>query len=201
LQDIAVLTGGQVISEELGLKLDKVDLSNLGRAKKVEVSSDRTIILDGAGEKEAIGERAAQINDEIERATSDHEISKLRDRLAKISGGVAVLKVGGGSEVEVNEKKDRIDDALNATRAAVEEGIVAGGGSALLFASKVLDSIKLDNFDQNRGLEILKLACRAPVRTIADNAGFEAADGAVVVGRLLQHEDRNMGFNAQNGLM
>jgi len=197
LQDIATLTGGQVISEELGLKVDKVELKQLGKAKRVEISSDNTIILDGAGTKEAIQERCAQIKNSISLSQSEYEKEKMKERLGKLSGGVAVLKIGGASEVEVNEKKDRITDALNATRAAVEEGIVAGGGSALLFASKDLDKIELENFDQRRGLQILKLACRAPAQIIADNAG---AEGALIVAKLLEMNDKNMGFDAQNGV-
>jgi len=198
-QDVATLTGGRVISEEIGLKLDNIDIESLGKAKKIEITSDQTIIIDGGGSKTAIQDRLSQLDSEIEMATSDYEKTKMKERRAKLSSGVAVLKIGGASEVEVNEKKDRVDDALNATRAAVDEGIVAGGGSALLYASKVLDSIKLDNFDQNRGLEILKLACRAPCKTIADNAGVEGSEGALVVGKLLEYDDHNMGFNAQDG--
>jgi chaperonin GroEL len=199
LQDLAVLTGGEVISEELGLKLDKVDIKSLGRAKKVEISADDTILLDGAGSKDAIQERCTQLKEQLEHSTSSYDQEKIKERLGKLSGGVAVLKVGGASQFEVNEKKDRIADALNATRAAVEEGIVAGGGSALLFASKDIDSEKLDNFDQNRGLKILKLACHVPCKTIADNASLPGLEGALVVGKLLEYNDHNMGFNAQDG--
>jgi len=197
LQDIAILTGAEVISEELGLKIEKIDVEQLGKAKKVEISQDDTLILHGAGTKQAIQERCELIRETIARTTSDYEKDKLKERLGKLAGGVAVIKVGGASEVEVNEKKDRITDALNATRAAVDEGIVAGGGSALLHASKTLDEIKLDNQDQIRGLQILKLALRVPTQTIASNAGVE---GALVVGKILENKDINFGYDAQNGV-
>jgi chaperonin GroEL len=198
LQDIAILTGGQVISEEVGLKLENVDWSHLGHAKKVTVSADDTIILDGAGGKESIGERCELIQEAIKTTTSEYEKEKLQERLAKLSGGVAVIKVGGGSEVEVNEKKDRITDALNATRAAVDEGIVPGGGVALLNATKGLDEVasKLANFDQRIGVQIVKNAIKVPARVIADNAGV---DGAVIVGKILESSDPNYGYNAQTG--
>ena len=194
LQDIAILTGGQVISEELGMKIENVTLDMLGSAKRIEVTKDDTTIIDGDGEKDLIAARAAQIRKEIEETTSDYDREKLQERLAKISGGVAVLKVGGASEVEVKEKKDRIDDALNATRAAVKEGVVAGGGVALLYAGKALD--KLANQDQKVGIDIIRKATQAPIRQIVENAGL---DGAVVAGKLLESEDTNYGFNAQNG--
>ena len=196
LQDIAILTGGQVISEELGMKIENVTLDMLGSAKRIEVTKDDTTIIDGDGEKDLIVARAAQIRKEIEETTSDYDREKLQERLAKISGGVAVLKVGGASEVEVKEKKDRIDDALNATRAAVKEGVVAGGGVALLYAGKALDKLAPANQDQKVGIDIIRKATQAPIRQIVENAGL---DGAVVAGKLLESEDTNYGFNAQNG--
>lgn len=196
LQDIAILTGGQVISEELGMKIENVTLDMLGSAKRIEVTKDDTTIIDGDGEKDLIAARAAQIRKEIEETTSDYDREKLQERLAKISGGVAVLKVGGASEVEVKEKKDRIDDALNATRAAVKEGVVAGGGVALLYAGKALDKLAPANQDQKVGIDIIRKVTQAPIRQIVENAGL---DGAVVAGKLLESEDTNYGFNAQNG--
>ena len=196
LQDIAILTGGQVISEELGMKIENVTLEMLGTAKKVEVNKDDTTIIDGDGEKDLIAARAAQIRKEIETTTSDYDREKLQERLAKISGGVAVLRVGGASEVEVKEKKDRIDDALNATRAAVKEGVVAGGGTALLYSIKALDKLSPVNQDQKVGIDIIRKACEAPIRQIAENAGV---DGAVVAGKLLESTDSNFGYNAQIG--
>jgi chaperonin GroEL len=195
LQDIAVLTGAEMISQDLGLKLDKIDIAQLGSCKKIEVSADSTIILDGGGSKQAIKERCEAVRDAIEHTKSDYDKDKLKERLGKLSGGVAVLKVGGASEVEVNEKKDRITDALNATRAAVEEGIVAGGGSALLFASRSLDDVVLENDDQRKGLQILKNALRLPAQKIADNAGER---GQLIVGKILESNDQNFGFDAQN---
>jgi len=197
LQDLAVLTGGEVISEEVGLKLDKVELRQLGTCKHIEVSSDDTIVLDGGGSKESIQDRCEQIRDALERTTSEFEKEKLKERLAKLSGGIAVLKVGGASEVEVGEKKDRIVDALNATRAAVEEGIVTGGGVALLFASKGLEFLPTANFDQKQGVQIIINACRIPCKTIANNAGCE---GSIIVGKILESDDPNYGFDAQNGV-
>ena len=194
LQDIAILTGGQVISEELGMKIENVTLDMLGTAKKIEVNKDDTTIVDGAGEKDLIAARAAQIRKEIADTTSDYDREKLQERLAKISGGVAVLRVGGASEVEVKEKKDRIDDALNATRAAVKEGVVAGGGCALLYATKALDKLEPQNQDQKVGIDIICRALQAPIRQIAENAGV---DGALVVGKLLEGKDTNFGYNAQ----
>ena len=194
LQDIAVLTGGQVISEELGMKLENVTLDMLGTAKRVEITKDDTTIIDGAGNKADIEGRTAQIRQEIGQTTSDYDREKLQERLGKLSGGVAVIKVGGASEVEVKERKDRIDDALHATRAAVREGIVAGGGAALLYATKALEKVKTDNQDQNVGIDIIRKALQAPLRQIAENAGV---DGAVVAGKLLESKDINFGYNAQ----
>jgi chaperonin GroEL len=196
LQDIAVLTGGQVISEELGMKLENVSLDMLGTAKRVEITKDDTTIIDGAGDKENIAGRAAQIRQEISQTTSDYDREKLQERLGKLSGGVAVIKVGGASEVEVKERKDRIDDALHATRAAVREGIVAGGGAALLYATKALANLKTENQDQNVGIDIIRKALQAPIRQIAENAGV---DGAVIAGKLLESKDYNYGYNAQSG--
>ncbi len=194
LQDIATLTGGQVISEELGMKLENVTLDMLGTAKRVEITKDDTTIIDGAGNKDDIAGRVAQIRKEIEQTTSDYDREKLQERLGKLSGGVAVIKVGGASEVEVKERKDRIDDALHATRAAVREGIVAGGGAALLYATKALENVKTANQDQNVGIDIIRKALQAPLRQIAENAGV---DGAVVAGKLLESKDTNFGYNAQ----
>ncbi len=194
LQDIAVLTGGQVISEDLGMKLENVTLDMLGTAKRVEITKDDTTIIDGAGNKDDIEGRTAQIRQEIANTTSDYDREKLQERLGKLSGGVAVIKVGGASEVEVKERKDRIDDALHATRAAVREGIVAGGGAALLYATKALENVKTDNQDQNVGIDIIRKALQAPLRQIAENAGV---DGAVVAGKLLESKDTNFGYNAQ----
>ena len=196
LEDIAILTGGQVVSEELGMKIENVTLDMLGTAKKVEISKEETTIVDGAGEKDLIAARAASIRKQIEETTSDYDREKLQERLAKLSGGVAVLRVGGASEVEVKERKDRIDDALHATRAAVKEGVVAGGGVALLYAAKALDKLTPENQDQKVGIDIIRKATQAPIRQIAENAGV---DGAVVAGKLLEGDDYNMGYNAQNG--
>ena len=196
LQDLAILTGGQVISEELGLKLENTTIDMLGTAKRVVVSKDDTTIIDGNGDKEQIEARKVQIKKEMEKTTSEYDKEKLNERLGKLSGGVAVIKVGGASEVEVKEKKDRIDDALNATRAAVKEGVVAGGGVALLYASKVLDGLNPQNEDQKAGINIIRKAIQAPIRQIAENAGV---DGAVIVGKLLESTDTNFGYNAQKG--
>ena len=196
LQDLAILTGGQVISDELGMKIENVTLDMLGTAKRVEITKEDTTIIDGAGEKDLIAARAAQIRKEIEETTSDYDREKLQERLAKLSGGVAVIKVGGASEVEVKEKKDRIDDALHATRAAVKEGVVAGGGVALLYAGKALDALVPGNQDQKVGIEIIRKATQAPIRQIVENAGV---DGAVVAGKLLESTDTNYGYNAQTG--
>ena len=196
LEDIAILTGGQVISEELGMKIENVTLDMLGTAKRVEVNKDETTIIDGDGEKDLIKARAESIRKQIEETTSEYDRGKLQERLAKLSGGVAVLRVGGASEVEVKERKDRIDDALHATRAAVKEGVVAGGGTALLYAAKALDALKPANQDQKVGIDIIRKATQAPIRQIAENAGV---DGAVVAGKLLEQSDTNFGYNAQTG--
>ncbi|HAQ00684.1 MAG TPA: chaperonin GroEL, partial [Rhodospirillum rubrum] len=196
LEDIAILTGGQVISEDLGIKLETVTLDMLGTAKTVTITKDNTTIVDGAGVKADIDARCAQIRATIEDTTSDYDREKLQERLAKLSGGVAVIRVGGASEVEVKEKKDRVDDAMHATRAAVEEGIIAGGGVALLHAAKALDALSPANADQKVGIEIVRRALQAPVRQIAENAGV---DGAVVAGKLLESSDADFGYNAQTG--
>ena len=196
LEDIAILTGGQVISEDLGIKLESVSLDMLGTAKRVTITKEDTTIVDGAGAKNDIEARCKQIRAQVEETSSDYDREKLQERLAKLAGGVAVIKVGGASEVEVKERKDRVDDALHATRAAVEEGIVPGGGTALLYAVKALDSLKPVNNDQKVGIEIIRRALQAPVRQIAENAGF---DGAVVAGKLLESKDANFGFDAQTG--
>ncbi|MCC6598686.1 MAG: chaperonin GroEL, partial [Alphaproteobacteria bacterium] len=196
LEDIALLTGGQVISEDLGIKLENVSLEMLGTAKKVSITKDDTVLVDGAGAKKDIEARCAQIKAQVAETTSDYDKEKLQERLAKLSGGVAVLRVGGITEVEVKERKDRVDDALHATRAAVEEGIIAGGGTALLYATKALVSLKGENDDQNVGIEIIRRAIQAPVRQIAENAGSE---GSVVVGKLMDQKDTNYGFDAQKG--
>jgi chaperonin GroEL len=196
LQDIAVLTGGQVISEDLGIKLENVTLDMLGHAKKVVITKDDTTIVDGAGKKADIEARVAQIKQQIEDTTSDYDREKLQERLAKLSGGVAVIKVGGATEVEVKEKKDRVDDALNATRAAVEEGILPGGGVALIRSQKVLDQVKTANEDQKVGVNIVRRAVQAPARQIAENSG---EDGAVVVGKIVDKDDYAFGFNAATG--
>ena len=196
LEDIAILTGGQVISEDLGMKLENVTLADLGTCKKVEVTKDETTIIDGDGQKDLIKARADQIRKQIEETSSDYDREKLQERLAKISGGVAVIKVGGASEVEVKEKKDRIDDALHATRAAVKEGVVAGGGVALLYSHKALEALSPANQDQRVGIDIIRKAIQAPIRQIAENAGV---DGAVVAGKLMESTDINFGYNAQSG--
>ncbi len=194
LEDIAVLTAGQMISEDLGIKLENVALNMLGRAKRVVIDKDTTTMIDGAGEKAGIAARIAQIKAQIEEATSDYDREKLQERLAKLAGGVAVIRVGGVTETEVKEKKDRIDDALNATRAAVEEGIVPGGGVALLRARAVLARLTGDNADITAGISIVRRALEAPVRQIAENAGVE---GSIVVGKLMDSKDPNQGFDAQ----
>ncbi|NFV78676.1 chaperonin GroEL [Magnetospirillum aberrantis] len=196
LEDIAILTGGQVISEDLGIKLESVTLDMLGTAKRVTITKEDTTIVDGAGSKNDIEARCKQIRAQAEETSSDYDREKLQERLAKLAGGVAVIKVGGASEVEVKERKDRVDDALHATRAAVEEGIVPGGGTALLYAVKALEGLKPVNNDQKVGIEIIRRALQAPVRQIAENAGF---DGAVVAGKLLESSDANFGFDAQTG--
>jgi chaperonin GroEL len=196
LQDIAVLTGGQVISEDLGIKLENVTPDMLGKAKKVVITKDDTTIVDGAGKKSDIEARVAQIRQQIEDTTSDYDREKLQERLAKLAGGVAVIKVGGSTEIEVKERKDRVDDALNATRAAVEEGIVPGGGVALIRSLKSLDKLNTANEDQKVGVNIVRRALQAPARQIAENAG---EDGAVVVGKIVDKSDYTFGFNAATG--
>src|SRR5690606_32837168 len=194
LQDIAVLTGGQVISEDLGMKLENVGIDMLGKARKVTITKDETTIVEGHGEKSEIEARVTQIRSQIEETTSDYDKEKLQERLAKLAGGVAVIRVGGGSEVEVKERKDRVEDALNATRAAVQEGIVVGGGVALVRASKKLDGVTGANPDQTAGIAIIRKALQAPLRQIAENAGV---DGAVVAGKIVESTDESFGFNAQ----
>ncbi len=196
LEDIAILTAGQLISEELGIKLENVTLEMLGRAKRIRIDKESTTIIDGAGDKKDIQARIAQIKAQVEETTSDYDREKLQERLAKLAGGVAVIRVGGATEVEVKEKKDRVDDALNATRAAVEEGISPGGGVALLRAIPALEAIKVENSDQKTGVDIVRKAIQAPARQIVDNAGD---DGAVVVGKLLEAKDYNYGYDAQTG--
>jgi chaperonin GroEL len=196
LEDISILTAGQMISEDLGIKLETVTLNMLGRAKRVRIEKENTTIIDGAGKKKDIEARVGQIKAQIEETTSDYDREKLQERLAKLAGGVAVIRVGGATEVEVKEKKDRVDDALNATRAAVEEGILPGGGVALLRALSTVKSIKTQNDDQKTGVEIVRKAIMAPARQIVDNAGD---DGAVVIGKLLESKDYTYGYNAQTG--
>ncbi len=196
LEDIAILTGGQVISEDLGIKLENVGIEMLGTAKKVAITKDDTTVIDGVGQKQAIDARVAQIKKQIEETTSDYDREKLQERLAKLAGGVAVLRVGGATEIEVKEKKDRVDDALHATRAAVQEGILPGGGVALLRAAAALDTIHGENEDQNRGIAIVRRAIEAPVRQIAENAGEEAS---VIVGKIREKNDPSIGWNAQTG--
>src|SRR5690606_2544808 len=194
LEDIAILTGGQVISEDLGIKLETVTLDMLGKAKKVQITKDDTTIVEGSGEKDGIEARVGQIKRQIADTTSAYDKEKLQERLAKLAGGVAVLRVGGSTEVEVKEKKDRVDDALNATRAAADEGIVPGGGVALLKASKVLAALKVDNADQTAGVNIVRRALQAPIRQISENSGVE---GSIVVGKVLESDKAEFGFNAQ----
>ena len=196
LEDIAVLTAGQVISEELGIKLENVTLDMLGRAKRVSIDKENTTIVDGAGKKQDIQARIAQIKAQIEETTSDYDREKLQERLAKLAGGVAVIRVGGATEVEVKERKDRVDDAMHATKAAVEEGIVPGGGVALLYATKALEKLEPANDDQRVGIDIVRKALQAPARQIAQNAG---TDGSIVVGKLLEQKNLNYGFDAQTG--
>jgi len=192
LVDIATLTNAQVISEDLGIKLENVDLKMLGTAKRVHITKEETTVIDGAGSKKDISARVSQIKAQIEEATSDYDREKLQERLAKLAGGVAVIRVGGATEVEVKERKDRVDDAMNATRAAVEEGIVPGGGGALVNASKALAKLKPENNDQKVGLEIVKRACEAPIRQIAANSGY---DGSIVVGKINDSKDKSYGFD------
>jgi len=194
LQDIAVLTGGQVISEDLGMKLESVTMDMLGTAKKVAITKDETTIVDGAGEKAEIQARVAQIKQQIAETTSDYDKEKLQERLAKLAGGVAVIRVGGATETEVKERKDRVDDALNATRAAVQEGVVVGGGVALVQAAKALANVTGENSDQEAGVGIVRRALESPLRQIAENAGV---DGAVVAGKVRESDDNSFGFNAQ----
>jgi chaperonin GroEL len=194
LEDLAILTSGEMIAEDLGIKLESVTLNMLGRAKKVSIDKDNTTLVGGAGKPADIKGRCEQIKAQIENTTSDYDREKLQERLAKLAGGVAVIKVGGATEIEVKERKDRVDDALHATRAAVEEGIVPGGGTALLYATKVLNGMTGANEDQTRGIDIVRKALQAPLRQIVENAGF---DGAVVAGKLLEQKDLDYGFNAQ----
>ena len=196
LEDIAILTGGQVVSEDLGIKLESVTLAMLGRAKKVLIEKENTTIIEGVGAADDIKGRVNQIRAQIEETTSDYDREKLQERLAKLAGGVAVIRVGGASEVEVKERKDRVDDALHATRAAVEEGIVPGGGVALTRASLVLANVKADNSDQQVGIEIIRRAIQVPLRQIAENAG---EDGAVIAGKVLDNATYSYGFDAQSG--
>jgi chaperonin GroEL len=196
LEDLAILSAGQLISEELGIKLENVTLQMLGRAKRVRIDKESTTIIDGAGEKKDIEARIGQIKAQIEETTSDYDREKLQERLAKLAGGVAVIRVGGATEVEVKEKKDRVEDALNATRAAVQEGVLPGGGVALLRAIPALDTVKVENSDQKTGVDIVRKAIRAPARQIIDNSG---ADGAVVVGKLLEAKEYGYGYDAQTG--
>jgi chaperonin GroEL len=196
LEDIAVLTGGNVVSEDLGIKLENVTLNMLGRAKKVTVEKEATTIVDGAGKKTDIEARIKQIKVPIEETTSDYDKEKLQERLAKLAGGVAVIRVGGATEVEVKERKDRVDDALHATRAAVEEGILPGGGVSLLRARSVLDRLNVENEDQKVGIRIVRKALETPARQIAINAG---EDGSVVAGKILENSGYNWGFDAQSG--
>jgi chaperonin GroEL len=198
LEDMAILTGGQVISEDLGIKLESVTLAMLGTAKKVRIDKENTTIVDGAGKKKDIEARCAQIRQQIETTTSDYDREKLQERLAKLAGGVAVIRVGGATEVEVKERKDRVDDAVHATKAAKEEGIISGGGTALLYAIRAIEKLRVANDDQRRGVDIVRKALEAPIRQIVDNAGM---DGSIVVGTLLdeKQKDTSYGFDAQKG--
>jgi len=196
MEDIAILTNGTVVSEDLGIKLESVTLDMLGTCKRVQITKEETVIVDGAGTAKVIKARCNQIRAQVEETSSDYDKEKLQERLAKLAGGVAVIHVGGGSEVEVKERKDRVDDALHATRAAVEEGIVPGGGTALLYAVKSLNKLEGDNSDQSVGIDIVRRAILAPVRQIAENAG---ADGAVISGKLSESKDTLWGYNAQTG--
>ena len=197
LEDIAILTGGQVVSEDLGIKLENVTLDMLGTAKKVDITKEETTIVEGSGKKTDISGRCNQIRAQIEETSSDYDREKLQERLAKLAGGVAVIRVGGATEVEVKEKRDRVEDAMNATRAAVEEGVVPGGGSALLFSTKSLSKLDPDNADQKVGVDIVRRALQSPIRQIAENAGTE---GSIVVGKLLEGKSATEGFDAQNGV-
>ncbi|MBT5896388.1 MAG: chaperonin GroEL, partial [Rhodospirillaceae bacterium] len=194
-EDIAILTGGQVISEDLGIKLESVTADMLGRAKRISITKEETTIVDGNGKKADVSARCTQIRAQVEETSSEYDREKLQERLAKLAGGVAVIKVGGATEIEVKERKDRVDDALNATRAAVEEGIVSGGGCALLNAASALKKVKGGNDDQQVGVEIVRRSLQAPLRQIVENAGV---DGAVVAGKLSESKDTSLGFDAQN---
>src|SRR6202167_3333146 len=196
LEDIAILTNGQLISEDLGIKLENVTLDMLGKAKRVRIEKENTTIIDGSGKKADITARVNQIRQQIEETTSDYDKEKLQERLAKLAGGVAVIRVGGGSDIEVKERKDRVDDAMHATRAAVEEGVVAGGGAALLYSIRAIEKVRVSNDDQKRGVDIVSRALESPLRQIAENAGV---DGSVVVGRMMDQKDNNFGFDAQKG--
>ncbi|HXP77591.1 MAG TPA: chaperonin GroEL, partial [Stellaceae bacterium] len=196
LEDIAVLTGGQLVSEDLGMKFESVTLDMLGKAKKVRIDKESTTIIDGAGKKKDIEGRIVQMKAQIEETTSDYDKEKLQERLAKLSGGVAIIRVGGATEVEVKERKDRVDDAMHATRAAVEEGVVAGGGVALLYGIRALAKLRSANDDQKVGIDIVRRALQTPARQIVENAG---ADGSVIIGKLLEKADVNHGYNAQTG--
>ena len=196
LEDIAILTNGQLISEDLGIKLENVTLDMLGKAKRVRIEKENTTIIDGSGKKADIQARVGQIRQQIEETTSDYDKEKLQERLAKLAGGVAVIRVGGATEVEVKERKDRVDDAMHATRAAVEEGIVAGGGTALLYATKAIAKLRAGNDDQKTGIEIVRRALQIPARIIAENAGM---DGSIVVGKLMDKDNANWGYDAQSG--
>jgi chaperonin GroEL len=196
LQDIAILTGGQAISEDLGIKLENVTIAMLGRARKVMIDKENTTIVNGAGKKADIEARVAELKQQIEVTTSDYDKEKLQERLAKLAGGVAVIRVGGATEVEVREKKDRVDDAMNATRAAVEEGILPGGGVALLRSAEALKRLRPDNEDQKHGVDIVRKAVQAPARLIAQNAG---ADGSLVVGKIIDKDQYSFGYDAQSG--
>jgi chaperonin GroEL len=196
LEDIAILTGGQVISEDLGIKLENVTLDMLGQAKRVRVEKENTTLIDGGGKKDDIQGRCTQIRQQIEETTSDYDREKLQERLAKLAGGVAVIRVGGATEIEVKERKDRVDDAMHATRAAVEEGVVAGGGAALIYGAKALDGLSPQNNDQKVGIEIVRKALQMPARQIAENSG---TDGSIIVGKLLDSNDTNYGYDAQKG--
>ncbi len=196
LEDIAVLTNGQVISEDIGIKLENVTIDMLGSCKKLSITKEETTIVEGVGKKKDIQARCAQIRQQVEETTSDYDREKLQERLAKLAGGVAVIRVGGATEIEVKERKDRVDDALHATRAAVQEGVVPGGGTALLISTKALNKVETANDDQRVGVDIVRRALQAPIRQIAENAG---EDGAVVAGKVLENKDKNYGFNAQTG--
>jgi chaperonin GroEL len=196
LEDIAILTGGTVISEDLGIELETVTLDMMGTAKRVNITKEETTIVDGAGKKKDIEARCNQIRAQVEETTSDYDSEKLQERLAKLAGGVAVVRVGGSTEVEVKERKDRVDDAMHATRAAVEEGIIPGGGAALIYAGRGLAKLTPANDDQAVGVNIVRKAIQAPARQIAENAG---EDGSVIVGKMLESKDTNWGFDAQEG--